>query len=105
VEGILEMSDTYTVIVILESKPGKEAELKAALMEGVELSRREEGCIEYRLCQDSENPSQFGLYEKWKSKALHQVHCSKPYITEFAKQAKTLLLAGPYQGAFGKEII
>ncbi|SCA63575.1 Uncharacterized protein SCG7086_AW_00160 [Chlamydiales bacterium SCGC AG-110-P3] len=97
------MSQTHTVMVILESKSGKEDELKEALVRIAECSRQEDSCIEYRLYQDTGTPSQFGLYEKWKSKELHQEQFSKPYIVEFAKQAEALL-AKPYLGVFGEEV-
>lgn len=93
----------HTVIVILEAKNGKENELKEALLKIAELSRLEESCIKYHLYQDPDNLSQFGLYEQWKSKELHQEQFKKPYILEFANQAEPLL-AKPYQGFFGKEL-
>lgn len=97
------MSQLHTVMVILESKIGKEKELRAALVKVAELSLQEDSCIEYHLYQDANNPSLFGLYEKWKSKELHQEQFSKPYILKFAKQAEGLL-AKPYLGVFGKEV-
>jgi len=97
------MSETHTVMVILESKHGKEEDLRTTLMKVAELSRQEKSCIEYRLYQDKSNPAQFGLYEKWKSKELHQEQFTKPYIIDFAKQAESLL-AKPYQAVFGEEI-
>lgn len=97
------MNNIHTVLVILESKPGKENELKAALVKVAELSRQEDSCIEYHVCQDKGNSAQFGLFEKWKSKELHQEQFTKPYITDFAKQAENLL-AKPFQAVFGEEI-
>lgn len=96
-------SDAHTVMVILESRGGKEEDLKKALTKVAELSRREDSCIEYRLYQDKNNPAQFGLYEKWKSKELHQEQFSKQYIVDFAKQAE-FLLEKPYQAVFCEEI-
>lgn len=97
------MNEIHTVMVILESKPDKKDELRAALMKVAELSRLENSCIEYRLYQDKGNPAQFGLYEKWKSKELHQEQFNKPYIVDFAKRAETLL-AKPYLAVLGEEI-
>ncbi|MCH9624922.1 MAG: hypothetical protein S4CHLAM123_00840 [Chlamydiales bacterium] len=95
--------EAYIVIVLLEAKMGKEAELKRALLQVAEKSRAEKSCLGYCLYQDASNPAKFGLYEKWKSQELHQEQFNKPYIQEFAKQAE-FLLAKPYQGLFGVEI-
>jgi len=94
---------SHNVMVILEAKAEKVAELKEALLKIAELSRLEDHCIEYHVFQDSHNPSQFGLYEIWESKELHQEQFNKPYIVEFASQAEALL-AGPYHAFFGKEL-
>lgn len=94
---------SHTVIVILEAKQGKENELKHSLLKVANLSRQEDSCIEYHFYQDPDNLSQFALFEKWKSKELHQEQFTKPYIIEFAQNAESLL-AKPYHGFFGKEV-
>lgn len=97
------MDKAFTVMVIIESKEGKEEELKTALMKIAKHSRLEESCLEYRLHQDVNSPTQFGLYEKWKSKELHQEQFKKSYIIEFAEMAESLL-AKPYQAIFAEEV-
>ena len=97
------MSDIHNVMVILEAKPGQEEALKKALAYVAKLSRQEDSCLTYRVYQDKEQPTQFGLYEQWKNQMLHQEQFTKPYILEFAKQAESLL-AKPYLGIFGKEV-
>lgn len=96
------MKTAYTVIVLLESKLGKEAELKNALTQVAEKSRSEKSCLEYRIHQDVENPTKFGIYEKWQNQDLHQHQFEKPYIQKFASQAESLL-ASPYQVLCGME--
>ena len=100
---IQEQMETHTVILLLEAKPGTEEQLKEALIWLAEKSRAEENCLEYRLHQDTEHPTKFALYEKWKSKELHHEQFTKPYIQEFAARAEPLL-ARPYQGLFGREV-
>lgn len=94
---------SHTVMVLIEARPGKENELKDSLLKVAELSRQEDSCIEYHLYQDPDNLCQFGLYEKWKSKELHQEQFQKSYIIDFAGKVESLL-AKPYQGFFGKEL-
>lgn len=97
------MESAHCVIVFLESKTGKEESLKDALLTIAEKSREESSCLEYRVHQDGANPTKFALYEKWVSPELHQKQFEKPYILEFASQAKDLL-SKPYEGLFGKEL-
>lgn len=95
---------SHSVVVILEAKLGKEAELKQALVSVIKPSRAEKTCIEYRLHQDTSNPAQFILYENWESKEAHQLQFTKPYILEFVDQIGDLL-AKPYQAYFANEIL
>ncbi len=97
------MSKTYTVVVVIEAKTGKESELKHALTKIIAPSRKELTCLEYRLHQDLNNPAQFVLYENWESKEAHQKQFEKPYITAFAESIENVL-AKPYQVVFAEEI-
>lgn len=97
------MQGPHTVVVLLESKSGKEVDLKEALKIVAEKSRSEESCLEYRVHQDAAEPTKFALYEKWKTQALHQEQFSKPYIQQFAIEVESLL-SKPYEGVFGHEI-
>ena len=97
------MSKAYTVVAILEAKPGKEIELKQALMNVVEPSRGEKTCLDYRLHQGVDNQAQFVFYENWESKEAHQLQFQKPYIKELSEQIGDLL-AKPYQVIFAEEL-
>jgi quinol monooxygenase YgiN len=93
----------HTVVVILESKPGKEETLKAALQQAAFPSAQEGTNIDYRLHQNPDNPAQFVLYENWVSKEKHQEQFDKPYIKELGEKLDDLL-AKPFQAFFVKEL-
>lgn len=97
------MIKPYTVIVIIEAKPGREHELKQALTNVIEPSRSEKTCLNYLLHQDLDNPAQFVLYENWESKEAHQKQFEKPYINALVNQLEGLL-AKPYQAFFTQEL-
>lgn len=97
------MEYPHTVVVILEAKPGKVTELKAALMTVAQHSRLENTNIEYRVHESIDNPGQFILYENWVSKEKHQQQFEKPYITELAATLESLL-AKPYAAYMANEI-
>ena len=96
------MQKLYIITVILEAKPGKELELKQALMDVVEPHRREKACLEYRLHQDLNNPAQFVIYARWTSEEEHDKELKKPYVIALLKRLDEELLAKPLQ-AFSLE--
>lgn len=93
----------HTVLVILEAKPGKDNELKEALINVIKPSRAEKACLEYRLHQDSNDPTKFILYENWENAEAHQQQFAKPYIVNLADRLSDLL-AKPFQVFFAKEL-
>lgn len=93
----------YTVLAILEAKPGKEFELKEALISVANFSRAEKTCRQYRLHQDLTNKNIFFLYENWENKEVHQKQFEKSYIIELCEKLENLL-AKPYQIIFADEL-
>jgi quinol monooxygenase YgiN len=64
------------LIIVAEStaKPGKEAELRAALVSMLAPSRAEPGCVLYQLHEDTVTPGRFVFYEIWKDAATFEFH-------------------------------
>ena len=50
---------TITVVAAFQAKPGKENELRAALMGLLAPTRQEAGCVNYDLHASAENPAKF----------------------------------------------
>lgn len=71
---------TVTVVATFEARPGKETELKQTLTGLVGLTRREDGCINYDLHVNPENPLQFLFHENWTSKAALDAHLKSAHI-------------------------
>jgi quinol monooxygenase YgiN len=69
-----------TVVAIFQAKPGKEAELKKALISLVAPTRKETGCINYDLHTSPEDPAKFLFYENWTSKAALDAHLQNDHI-------------------------
>jgi quinol monooxygenase YgiN len=57
-------AETITVVATFQAKPGKEAELKKALISLVAPTRKEAGCINYDLHVSPEDPAKFSLPRK-----------------------------------------
>lgn len=43
----------------------------------------EEGCLNYDLHQDNENPAHFMFYENWESRELWMVHMEQPHLKDY----------------------
>ena len=84
-----------TVIATFEARPGKEAELKQALIDLVAPTRKEAGCLNYDLHILSENPGRFLFHENWTSKELLDAHSKSPHLLALAPRVKDLCVAPP----------
>jgi quinol monooxygenase YgiN len=49
----------------------------------VDITRAEEGCINYDLHQDNENPAHFLFYENWESRELWQTHMANDHLAAY----------------------
>ncbi len=74
-----------TVVAKVVAKKGFVDSVKSELLKLVAPTRNEEGCIEYRLHQDNDDPVVFIFYENWKSEACLGKHMNsdhfKSYVT------------------------
>ncbi|MBZ0098309.1 MAG: antibiotic biosynthesis monooxygenase [Taibaiella sp.] len=72
-----------TILAQITAAPGKENLVKAELEKLVDITRAEEGCLQYDLHQDNEDPSFFVFYENWESRALWQTHMNAPHLAAY----------------------
>lgn len=74
---------TLTIIANIKTKADKVELVKAELLKLIDVTRAEEGCINYDLHQDNENPGHFLFYENWESRELWQVHMGNKHLAEY----------------------
>ncbi len=72
-----------TIVANIHAEPGKIDLVKAELQKLIEITRAEEGCIQYDLHQDNENPAHFLFYETWQSRELWQAHMNAPHLAAY----------------------
>jgi quinol monooxygenase YgiN len=77
------MSDLHGFILHAQTKPEKAAAFEALFKGYVEASRSEDGCIEYHMLRDQQDPTLFIFYEIWQSKAHLEVHSALPHMAGF----------------------
>ena len=77
------MSELHGFILHAQTKPEKAAAFEELFSGYVEASRSEDGCIEYHMLRDRQDPTLFIFYEIWQSKAHLDVHSALPHMASF----------------------
>ncbi|MEM9631064.1 MAG: putative quinol monooxygenase [Pseudomonadota bacterium] len=72
-----------TIVANIKANPDKIELVKAELQKLIDITRAEEGCINYDLHQDNENPAHFMFYENWESRELWQTHMNAPHLAAY----------------------
>ena len=80
-----------TIFAEIRANPGKEDVVREVLKGLVEPTRKEEGCVQYVLHADNENPGHFVFYEDWTSMAQLQAHIATPHMQAFLARSEELL--------------
>ena len=65
--------------------------VKSELMKLIEPTRKEDGCIEYKLHQDNEAPALFIFYETWESAACLEKHMNTDHFKNFVTVVGSLV--------------
>jgi quinol monooxygenase YgiN len=86
------MDNLVTVVAEMKAKPGKESELRAALMALVEPTRKEDGCVQYDLHVHSIDPGRFVFYENWASEETLARHAASEHLKALGEKLGDLAL-------------
>ena len=86
---------TLRVITHLVAVPGTAEESKSLLLELVEQTRQETGCLRYELLQNNFNEAEFALVSEWESKAAFQAHLYSKTVEELFREDGDLLAKTP----------
>ncbi|WP_299986091.1 putative quinol monooxygenase [uncultured Ruegeria sp.] len=72
-----------TIVANIKANPDKIDLVKAELIKLIDITRSENGCINYDLHQDNENPAHFVFFENWESRELWQTHMGAPHLAAY----------------------
>ena len=90
------MSKTsLTVVATFQARPGKEAELRAALIGLLAPTRKEAGCLNYDVHQSADDPAKFLFHENWTSKAHLDAHLQSPHVKALLPRVDELCTGFP----------
>ncbi|CAH1228294.1 Antibiotic biosynthesis monooxygenase [Vibrio harveyi] len=74
-----------TIVANIIAKADQVKLVKAELLKLIDVTRAEEGCINYDLHQDNENPAHFTFYENWESRELWRKHMDNAHLEQYMK--------------------
>ncbi|MEP7149269.1 MAG: putative quinol monooxygenase [Acidobacteriota bacterium] len=86
---------TVKVVAHLTARPDKIEETRAALLELIQPTRAEDGCILYELSQNNADPTDFTFIEEWTTDAALDTHLQSEHIRTFQSKADELLTTAP----------
>lgn len=77
------MSQPLTIVADIHVHPDQVDRVRSELRKLIEPTLAEEGCLQYDLHQDNEDPAHFLFFENWESRELWQKHMKAPHIEAF----------------------
>ena len=77
------MKKALTIVARIEAKKDKIELVRSELLKLVEPTRKEQGCMQYDLHQDNDNPGIFIYYENWESRELWQAHMNNDHLKAY----------------------
>ncbi len=89
----------YTHLGFCTAKPGCEAQVEALILGLVVPLRAEPGNVAFHVHRDRADPSQFVIYEAFRSLADLKAHLAQPYTQDFIRAIQPLI-AGPLRQQF-----
>ncbi|WP_285268668.1 putative quinol monooxygenase [Kaistella rhinocerotis] len=94
------MSKLY-IVALFHFKENHLTDALELLEKLVTETRKEDGCLQYDLIEESENKGVFFLMELWESEAHHREHNASEHLADFRKAAAPLFesSAEVYRGA------
>lgn len=86
---------TVRVVARVVAVPEYTEAVKLILLELVELTRKEVGCIQYDLLQNQLDPSDFTFVEEWSSHSALDQHLGSEHLQTAAAKLTGLLVSVP----------
>ncbi|MEM1178211.1 MAG: putative quinol monooxygenase [Acidobacteriota bacterium] len=77
------MSTPLTIVARIEAHADRIDLVKAELLKLIKPTLQEEGCLQYDLHQDNENPAIFIFYENWTTRELWQTHMNNTHLAAY----------------------
>lgn len=74
-----------TIVANIVAKQEHVDLVKSELIKLIDKTRAEQGCINYDLHQDNDNPAHFIFYENWASSKALDNHLASAHIAQYSE--------------------
>jgi quinol monooxygenase YgiN len=88
------MSEELFLCVRFKAKPEFRDELQSRLLEMVDITVKEEGCLFYNLHVDRDDENIFYFFESWQSQAAHDFHGQTAHVQALIADVPGLTVDG-----------
>ena len=85
----------FTLIVRVQVKEGAEKQFEAAFAKAIPASRKERGNLAYDLNRDTQDPSRYLVYERWKDLAALEAHLQTPHLKALLAELPKMTVGAP----------
>lgn len=85
------VTSTMHFIVRFEARDGCEDSFRAALHAVADASRRELGCVGFRVFEAAHDPRVFAIHSEWTNDAAFDLHATLPHTRRFLTEGAALL--------------
>ncbi|WP_279483774.1 putative quinol monooxygenase [Aureimonas sp. SK2] len=86
-----DRSNEIQLVATLTAKPGREGDLRQALLTILADVRQEPGCLRYDMHEDRDHPARIVMLETWEDEAALTRHAQAPAFTGLAARFDELL--------------
>lgn len=73
------------VVAIIDAKPEYASAVESALRGVIAASRAEDGCLQYELNCDIDNPSRLVMIERWRDEQALNRHSNMPHMVRLRR--------------------
>jgi|ERR1700730_6801006 len=87
--------DSLRVVARVKALPGKVDTVRSILLELIEPTRREEGCIIYELLQNKVDPTDFTFVEEWQSESSLNSHAASDHLRAVSEKLRDVIAEAP----------
>jgi quinol monooxygenase YgiN len=85
-----------TVVATFQARPGKEADLRAALISMLKPTRKEKGCLHYEVHEAPESRGRFLFFETWQDQAAFDSHMKSQHVLALLPRVDELCTQFPH---------
>ena len=87
--------DSLRVVARVKALSDKVDMVRSILLELIEPTRKEEGCIVYELLQNKADPTDFTFVEEWLSESSLKSHAASEHLRDVTEKLRAVVAEAP----------